>query len=100
MKFINDYKEFGGNNEKSVIDYKLNNEPPYKETVLKYLKSGKDDGIRCSSLFDYFKNELTPEAVYHYTDGEYYWDSEEIYHFEKYNIKLNPAFIEHVLSKQ
>ena len=34
----------------------------------------------------------------YYCDGEYEWNSAEIMYFEKYNLKLNDEFIQHVLS--
>ena len=34
-----------------------------------------------------------------YTDGEYSWTSEEIYHFEKYNLELNEDFVKKVIEK-
>ena len=29
----------------------------------------------------------------YYTDGEFMWDERDIYHFEKYNIRLNDEFV-------
>ena len=34
-----------------------------------------------------------------YSDGMFEWDSAEIYHLEKYDLKLSEAFIRHVLEK-
>lgn len=34
----------------------------------------------------------------YYSDGKYEWNSAEIMYFEKYNLKLNDDFIQHVLS--
>ena len=33
------------------------------------------------------------------TSSEYCWTSEEIYHFEKYDLKLNDDVIRYILSK-
>lgn len=33
-----------------------------------------------------------------YSDGQYEWTSEEIMYFEKYNLKLDDDFIQHVLN--
>lgn len=54
---------------------------------------GKYDGIRCATIYDLIKNEPTFESIYAFTDDEYYWDSEEIYYFENYNLRLNEEFI-------
>lgn len=99
MKFIENYKEFGIETEKSVLDYISEKSIKRKKEVLKYLRSGKDDGIRCSTLFDYITQTLLTPSVKLYTDGEFYWDDEEIYHFEKYNMPLNEEFIKKVLKK-
>lgn len=97
MKFVTDYKELGGNEEISLLDH-LSKEPiENKEKILKYLRSGKNDGVRCSSIYDYVKDDTTFKSTYLFTDGEYKWDSEEIYHFEEYNMKLNEEFIQKVL---
>lgn len=93
MKFITDYKELGGNQNISLLDHVEKEPIENKEKILDYLKRGKDNGIRCSVIYDYVKDESLSETVKLFTDGEYNWDSEEIYHFEKYNIKLNEDFI-------
>ena len=93
MKFITDYNEFGGNQDISLLDH-IEKEPiENKEKILDYLKNGKDNGIRCSVIYDYVKDESLSETIKLFTDDEYNWDSEEIYHFEKYNLKLNEDFI-------
>ena len=38
-------------------------------------------------------------SVEGYEDDAYYWDTRYIYHFEKYNLKLNDDFISHVLAR-
>jgi hypothetical protein len=98
MKFITDYKEFDGDSGKSVLAHISTSAIDNKDKVLSYLKNGKDDGVRCSGVYDYVKDEPNLDTVRLFTDGEYFWDSEEIYHFEKYNMALNGDFIHKVLS--
>ena len=98
MKYITDYLEFGGDVNKSVLNFCSTENIVGKDTIIKYLKGGKDDGIRCSVVYDYIKKERKNETTRLFTDGEFYWDSEEIYHFEKYNIILNEDFVRKVLS--
>lgn len=65
-----------------------------KNQILEYLKKGNEIALRCASIYDYVKNEpLIGETIKLFTDGEWYWDSAEIYHFEKYNIELNKEFL-------
>ena len=97
MKFITDYCEFGGNKDSHLHD-NLQCETENKDLLLAYLKNGYDDGVRCSNIYDYVKNVRTSETVRLYTDGEYFWDSEEIYHFEKYDIKLDATFVHKVMN--
>ena len=98
MKFITNYKEFDDDEKESILDHLLNEPMENKDIVLRYLKNGKYNGVRCSSIFDYVQNEQTFAPVSFFTDGEYSWDSEEIYHFEKHNMEINKDFINKVLS--
>ena len=98
MKYITDYRELHGDVNKSLHDSVSERAVEEKDRILKYLKTGKIDGVRCSGIYDYIKNEPKPETIRLFTDGEYYWDSEEVYHFEIYNIALNPDFVQKVLS--
>lgn len=99
MKFITNYKELSGNSDESLLDHISEKTIEKKDDVLKYLKNGEDDGVRCSGIFDYVSGEPTFQTIHLFTDGKYCWDSEEIYHFEKYNLRLNDDFIEYVLSR-
>lgn len=98
MKFIDNYIEFGHKSENSVLDNISNTPIVQKDKILYYLKKFEWDAIRCSTLNDFVAKKLLTPSVWYYTDGEYGWDDEEIYHFEKYNMKLNQDFIDKVLS--
>jgi hypothetical protein len=98
MKNIAYYKEFNKKYDRSLLDYLSETPMVDKEKILLYLKNGQDFGVRCSSIYDYVKNEPTFKDINLYTDGIYHWDDEKIYHFEKYNMKLEDDFIKHVLS--
>ena len=94
MKPITNYRELGRDPAISLLDHISDTPIPEKEKILAYLKSGTYDGVRCSLLYDYVKDVGTTESIFLYTDGEYIWTSEEIYHFEHYNLALNPEFIQ------
>ncbi len=98
MKFIAHYKELGTDDKRSVFDHISKNAIPAKDAILEYLNGGEDAGVRCSSIFDHVQKISTGETICVFTDGEYKWDSEEIYHFEKYNMELDAAFVEKVLA--
>ncbi len=50
-------------------------------------------------IIDRFTNRELDEINNAFLDGIYTWYATEIYHFEKYNLKLNDEFIEYVLNK-
>ncbi len=75
------------------------NPSPYKNIILDYFNSHTQNAAFASStIIDVVTGEDTrlPKALY--DDGEYQWNSTFVYHFEKYNLKLNDDFIQHVLS--
>lgn len=98
LKFITDYKEFGGDKNISILGH-IGDEPiEDKEAILDYLRKGTEYGLRCSTIYDYVKDDPTFIQIFLFTDGEYFWNSAEIYHFEMYNLKLNEDFIEKIRS--
>lgn len=71
-----------------------------KETVLRFLQAYYPNLATSGKVID----NITGKEVCNlldcgYYDGEYYWDETDIYHLEKYNMPINPEFIEYVLSK-
>ena len=71
-----------------------------KETVLKYLRNGKDTAAYAGIAKDILTGEEIPGQWLLLSDGVFEWSTDEIYYFEKYNIKLEDEFIEYVLKKQ
>ncbi len=96
LRFITDCAELR-TGETPIIE--MINESPVdrKDDILKYMKSGKDDGVRCSSIYDFVLGCSTGDTIHCYKDDEFEWDDTEIYHFEKYNILLDPQFINKAL---
>lgn len=72
-----------------------------KENILKYLLDRKY--VVCAStkrVYDAIsKSDVDRYCQVYYSDGEYEWNSSEIFYFEKYGLKLNDDFIERVLSQ-
>lgn len=100
MKEISRIREFSGDEAcESITKQIRDNAPEDKEKILGYLKSFPADCAAGMSLVDEITGETQNIGVEGYEDGEFYWDTREIYHFEKYNIKLNADFMQHVLSK-
>lgn len=100
MKFVSNYDEFGARNGISAKDHISSVEIPDKELILNYLKKGECDGVVCAGIYDYATDTPTGKTNQTYTDGCYYWTDAEIYHFDNYNLELDPEFIEYVKGAQ
>lgn len=98
MKRITKCKETTENPNDESVKFGIGYVCTEKNTVLKYLKKYSEDcvAIACVAT-DYVTGETLNESILSYDDGVYCWTNEEIYLFEKYNLKLNDDFIEHVL---
>ncbi len=105
MKTISFVKEFNGcYNAPTIQKSTLKTAIKQKEIVLNYIKSFEPVCVSGMFLVD----EITNKPVYSqtqesilvegYTDGEFAWDTREIYHFEKYNLMLDAEFVEHILN--
>ena len=71
-----------------------------KQRVLKFLKSLP---WYCAAS-GYFNDVVTGELIESislvaYKSGQWSWNSRDIYHFEKYNLELDPEFIQYVLNQ-
>ena len=71
-----------------------------KEVILDYLNSFKPSYATSAFVYDEIKRKNL-EGVYDvgYSDGVYYWDAKDIYHFKHYNMPLNITFIKYVLER-
>ena len=70
-----------------------------KEKVLRYMKNGKNPV--CAAM--YYKdreNGVTPFEAIYWDDGVYTWSSDTLYHFEKYNYRIEQEFVDYVLKKK
>lgn len=98
MKSISNYRDFT-KNPNSLID-SFNNVSESKKLILNYLNSFKPICASGMWLKDEIDGSIINIQVLGYSDGEYLWDTREIYHFEKYDMKLNDDFIKYVLSRK
>lgn len=71
---------------------------PEEEKILAYLKSFEKCAYTTQPVIDLFTGERKDFIADARTDGVYTWYDHEIYHFEKYNLKLNDDFIKHALA--
>lgn len=100
MREISRIREFSGEkSDKSIHEMISEKAIPQKDEILQYLKSFQPDCSAGMLLQDEITGELLKFGVNGFEDGNYYWDSREIYHFEKYNMQLEKEFVEYVLQK-
>ncbi len=72
----------------------------FKTEIISYMRKFEPCAYTSSSVYDKLTDEKVFEADNAHSDGIYTWYEDEIYHFEKYNIKLNNDFIQHVLNQK
>lgn len=97
QKSICSYKEFDSQNDFPSVKTAIGIRNENSEIILKYLKQFEPVVAVTRPVTDYISGEKQKESVFGYTDGVYWWTNEEVYHFEKYGLKLNDSFIHHVL---
>lgn len=68
-----------------------------KEKVLRHLRNSKVIAAAPGIMKDVFTKQTINGEMLAYSDGEYYWGSEAIYYFEKYNLKLPDTFIDKII---
>ena len=71
-----------------------------KNDILDYMRSGNSPVLFTSQpVKDAVTGEELKKVDNGYSDGKYLWFESEIYHFDKYNLKLEDDFIKYVLNK-
>ena len=99
MKFIGN-KPVRDISDNEIQDNFLSSEMKNKSEILNYMKSFSEPSAYTSQpVIDRFTNQELNKINNAFSDGTYTWYADEIYHLEKYNLKLNCDFIEHVLNK-
>ena len=83
------------NKDFAVLDY----DKTEKENILYYFNQYEPCKFTSEPLFDVYTGEKIKAADNGYSDGKYTWYDSDIYHFEKYNMKLNEDFIDYVRKK-
>ena len=99
MNAISNYKEINGYASSPSIRSGIGFENQNKSVVLEYMKKNEAEAVQSRTMMDYISGTALNGSVECFTDGKYFWTSEEIYHFEKYNLKLNDDFIQYVLNR-
>lgn len=70
-----------------------------KNRILSFMRNAPIIATPSLPVFDRLTGEEVYPANNAHSDGTFTWYESEIYHFEKYNLKLNDDFIRHVLNR-
>lgn len=70
-----------------------------KQKIVSYLKNAPLMAFTSAPVRDVFTGENVRDADNARSDGTYQWYESEIYHFEKYNLKLNDDFIKYISNR-
>lgn len=99
-KSIADYSDEKGDIIEEQLKSLLHFLNPNKSDILEYLKSPKHTIMYSSApIMDVIAKEIIHIPLCTIISGEYAWDTEDIYYFEKYDLKLKDDFIKYALSQ-
>lgn len=70
-----------------------------KERIIAYLRKSPVSAYTSAPVVDVLTGEIVGESDNARSDGTYTWYESEMYHFEKYNLKLNDEFVQYVLNR-
>lgn len=94
------YDEFGKGMGLPSMKESFEDEPyPGKDQVLQYLKQGQKTYVKVTIPSDVYTGEQIDMENCGMNDGVYSWLSVLIYYVEKYNLKLNEEFMQHVFKQ-
>lgn len=82
----------------SLASTEGNYSPEDKKRIIEYMKNANV----CSAggyVNDLVKNKETKIEGVGFDDGQYSWDSQDIYHIEEYNGSVSADFLRHVLKQ-
>lgn len=99
MRDIVKFKEIFGDEYPLLESMISSQEDSNKKTIAEYLKNGKHIAESPARLVDFMTGEPLRMPLSMQSDGVYSWRSDIVYYYEKYNLKLNSDFIDHVLKQ-
>lgn len=100
MKYAASYFEMTHEKGDMLVKDGIGKVCPDKDKIIGFFENHASEytALTCSSS-DYISGESLDESVKCYSDGNYSWTNEEVYHFKKYDLKLNDDFIAYVLNQ-
>lgn len=101
FKYLGFWKEYS-RNEKHPSIYELKNEDVstgYNEQVVEYLNKGiVIFGAAYTEISKISGEEIAPSKKI-YTDGEWFWTTEFIYYYKRYNFLLPREFLNKIIER-
>ena len=98
--FARDYRELTQNEaHPSMVDFFEKAPYVYQEKIVRYLKNGHCYASTTGRERDVFTGEIIPKEIAILTDAVYFWDSLLYHYVEKYNLRLEKEFEQHILRK-
>jgi len=91
---------FDDRGDAKEIRRNLGTEPlPDKDRLLAYMSSREPTAVAPGLCFDHLNGKTSIGAMTVYADDAFFWDNAIIFYFDKYNLELDPAFVDHVLEQ-
>ncbi len=97
MKPVTDVSVRQINADTHITDFSAEYSKEVKEKILEYMKKQDVFSYTTAPVFDVYTREKTGEYDNGRSDEVFYWHESTIYYFEKYNLKLNKEFIDHIM---
>ncbi len=91
------FKEHGGDTDESITEHFSKEPYTEKEEVLFYLKNCGEEKCFCGLVKDVIDGSIHGSSMLFRDKYGFSWNTDVIYHVEKYNFRPDEKFISHVL---
>lgn len=101
MKEITSYCETTDNCQLASVKEGIGKPTQNKHLILNYFHEFDNTYtvVTCAATDYITGKKIGSESIKTYNDGVYVWTNEEVFLFNKYDLKLNDDFIQHILTK-
>lgn len=97
MTVIGKYREIYNNVNLPSVKDNINIRLENKDKILKYMKKFRPSSSAPAIVTDVISGEKLSISLDCSNDGVYAWRSDVLYYFEKYDLRLDADFVQHVL---
>lgn len=99
MIVIGKYREIYNDNSLPSIKENINIPLENKDRILRYMKRFKSTSSSPAIVNDVITGERLSIPLECSNDGVFAWRSDIVYYLEKYDLRLDPDFIQHVFEQ-